>query len=475
MVKKTRNWLSEWKSLDRRNKQTSPFSGESAQGVYGGINVRDYKMSMLKKSVVLFLAGLLSCLILTHLGIAEEIDTTRVRETKKVKKSAGEIIADIPGEILKSPFYALEFVTHTIVFNPPVSEVTKLIDLGAEAKPYIPVVGYGSRSGLKFGFGLRKLKKIAPTDFIKGKFYYSTNDYQSYKLETRLERLFTDRLGLDLYFRYKKRPRESFYGVGMDSREDKEASYTLENTEFKVEVPFRTLGKVYFSLIGGYQVTNLYDGRDPDLVGDLDSIFADTDFALAAGRLDAVRYTTVGASFEFDGRDSRGQPSKGTHVYTRYMRYFGSGRSQKEDFSQYTVDLRQYLNIWRKRVLAVRAYLQRIDANEANIRATPIYLSSALGGKDALRGYSRGRFIDNDLAMISVEYRYPIFETFDAFLFLDEGRVYEKMTDEEFFAGWKYSVGFGIRIWNPRTVITSFQVARSDETTKLYFELGAVW
>ena len=432
-------------------------------------------MSILRKSAILFLVGTLACLVFPTQGNAEGIDTTRVRRTEKIKKSTAEIIADIPGEILKLPFYTLEFVTYTIITNPPVSEITKLIDLGAEAKPYIPVVGYGSKSGLKLGFGLRKLKSIAPTDFVKGKWYYSANDYQSYKLETRLEKLFTDRLGLDLYFRYKKRPRESFYGIGIESREDKEANYTLENTEFKVEVPFRTFKKLYIGLIGGYQITNLYDGRDPELVGDLDSIFADTDFALQPGRLDGSRYATFGASLEWDNRDSRGQPSKGTHAYASYIRYSGLNVSKGLDFSRYKIDLRQYLNVWSKRILAIRVYLQRFDANDANTRATPVYLTSSLGGKTALRGYSRGRYIDNDLAMISVEYRYPIYDIFDAFIFLDEGRVYEKISDEEFFANWKYSAGFGLRVWNPRTVIATFQVARSDETTKLYFEMGAVW
>jgi outer membrane protein assembly factor BamA len=432
-------------------------------------------MSSLRGDVSFLLAGLLACLLLVPQSYADGIDTTRVRKTEKVKKSTGEIIADIPGEILKFPFYTLEFITHAVVFNPPVSEVTKLIDLGAEAKPYIPVAGYGSRSGLKFGFALRKLKNIAPTDFVKGKWYYSTNDYQSYKLESRIEKFFTDRAGLDLYFRYKKRPRESFYGIGMDSREDKEANYTLENTEFKAEVPLRTFKKLYVSLIGGYQITNLYDGRDPDLEGDLDSISTDPDFALEPGRLDGSRYVTFGASLEWDNRDSRGQPSRGTHAYASFIRYSGVNRSDGLDFSQYTVDLRQYLNIWRERIIAVRAYLQRFDANDANTRATPVYLTSTLGGKEALRGYSRGRYIDNDLAMVSFEYRYPIWDMFDAFIFLDEGRVYDNMTDEEFFADWKYSAGFGLRVWNPRTVIASFQVAWSDETTKIYFEMGAVW
>ncbi len=428
----------------------------------------------MKRYITSFIISVLSLTAAADTS-AQGLDTTRVRETRKIKKSFGEIVADIPGEILKSPFYVAEFVTHTIATNPPVSEVTRLIDVGTKARKYIPIVGYNSRAGVKFGIGLRRLKKIAPTDHIKGKVYYSTNDYQSYLVKFRIEKLFTQHLGLDLYFRYKKRPRESFYGLGIDSRKDKEASYTFENTEFKVEIPLHTDDRIYFSAIGGYQISNLYDGRHPEFQGDLDSIFADSDFALEEGRLDGSRYVAFGGSFEYDGRDNHGQPSRGTHLYARFMRFAGVNRSEGEDFSRYSLDLRQYLHVWRKRILAFRAYLQRFDANDANERATPIYMTSTLGGIDVLRGYVEGRFRDNDLALASIEYRYPIYDFIDAFLFVDEGRVYEKMTDEKFFQDWKYSFGFGLRLWNPRDVTAMAQVARSKEGTRFYFELGATW
>lgn len=403
------------------------------------------------------------------------LDTTRVRKTVPVKKSTGEIIADIPGEILKLPFYTLEFVTHTIALNPPVSWATQLIDLGAEAKPYLPVAGYSSRAGLKLGFSLRKLKNIVSTDYIRASWYYSTNDYQSYTVATHKAKRFTEKLGFDLYFRYKKFPRERFFGLGMDSREDKKATYTLENTEFKIEFPFHPYKRSHLNLIGGYSITNLSDGRDPSYEGDLDAIFADPDFGLSPGHLDASRYAFFGLSFEWDNRNDIGQPSRGTHAYTSYLKYSGVNRSDGLDFSKYTIDLRHYQNIWRKRILAVRFYLQRFDADDANVRATPIYFKSTLGGPESMRGFSSGRYIDNDLAMVSAEYRYPVYEVIDAFVFLDEGRVYEKVSSEDFFEGWRSSMGFGLRVWNTIAPVATFQIAWSEEETLFYFQMGAAW
>ena len=131
------------------------------------------------------------------------------------------------------------------------------------------------------------------------------------------------------------------------------------------------------------------------------------------------------------------------------------------------------------RILATRFYIQRFAADNNNNRVTPIYLASRLGGFEALRGYSDGRFIDNDLAFASVEWRFPVFYVrktgMDGFVFLDEGRVYDEITDATFFKDWKYSAGFGLRVWNEREVSLSTLVATSDEGTRFYIETGVEW
>ncbi len=432
---------------------------------------------MAKCLVFRMVMAAISILLANGIAFGEypEMDTTKVREVSPPDRSFAMALADIPGEIIKLPIRTVRFLSYTISTNPPVSYVTPITDFTAPARRYVPIVGYSPEAGLKLGFGLRRIKKRFWDDRLYFKWYYSTNDYQSYLFRFRTRGIPTGRIEADLYFRYKKRTREIFCGIGMDSRKDRKVNYTFENTEFRADIPLRLHEKITAGLTGGYIISNLYDGRSPDLPGNLDLIMADPDFALDEGRLDGSRYVTAGVIFEYDGRNHHGQPSRGFHILSRFIRYLGTDRSADLGFYEVKLDARHYLNVWNKRILAARFYVQRFDADNNNDRATPIYMTSRIGGVDGIRGYTEWRFTDNDLALASLEWRFPLWDRLDGFIFLDEGRVYNEITDSEFFRGWRYSAGFGFRVWNVDEVTFSAQVARSDEDTRFYIESGATW
>jgi outer membrane protein assembly factor BamA len=419
-------------------------------------------------------------IVLAYSGISaaaegdQGLDTTRVRQPEKPKKSAGQVFADIPGEILKLPVRTVRFVSYSAV-NPPISYVTGLVKFSGPVRKYVPILGYSSNAGLKLGFGLRKITKDFWDDVLDFKWYYSTNDYQSYQFRFRLQKFLGERLGIDLFYRYKKRPRESFYGVGMTTNEQDEANYTLESSDFRLDLPFHAGEKLAVGLTGGFLITNLYDGEDTDSPRHLDTLYAASTYALLPGRLDGSRYVRLGLILDYDSRNSGGQPSKGIHVLTRTVRYIGTNRSEDLGYLETKVDFRHYLNVWKNRILATRLFVQRFDADNSNKLATPANLISRLGGASGLRGYSGGRFIDNDLALASVEWRFPVWKILDGFAFLDEGRVYEEITDSKVFKGWKYSAGFGLRVWNVQEVSFSSTVAFSDEGSKIYVAGGITW
>lgn len=406
---------------------------------------------------------------------ATVIDTTKVRITKKVKKTTAEIIGDIPGEILKLPFYILDFSIEQITFHTPMKNVLSWIGTPRPAAFYTPVAGYNSSAGFKYGISFKFQDVYSKNDYFKTKIYYSTNKYQSYQIKTRSKDFFTKDFGFDFYFRYKKRPREDFFGVSNQSVAHMSANYNLENTEVKTQLLYNAYEQADFSFILGYLSTNLYNGENPDLPGDLDSITSNTDYHLADGNLDDSRFITYGMEIEYDLRNNKGQPSSGTHLISQLIRYRGVGLSDDLRFSKYSIDVRQYLHLWKNRIIALRAVVNRLNAYKNNTKATPIYILSSLGGKDYLRGYSSGRFVDNDFALFSVEYRYPIHDFLDLFLFHDQARVYGNLTDEEFFTNWKSSFGGGMRIWKSDEVKAVFQIGKSNEATKLYLEMEAVW
>jgi len=405
----------------------------------------------------------------------EPLDTTRVREVAPVRKSIGEKIADIPGEILKLPLYVGQFIGRTVSTSPVVSKIFSLVRFGGEKKTVTPVGGYGSSPGLKVGFALQKTDVIAVGDRIQYKSYYSTHDYQFYQFKYESDYSLPHSLECRLVAGYNKRPRQRFYGVGLGSREDNEANISLEKSEIVASISYRFTPNTIIAFTGGFQSTNLFDGRAPHLEGNLGMIFADPSYGLKPGQLEASRYVKFGTAFERDSRNSRGQPSSGTHLLARFDRFVGVGRSNGRDFSRYGVDFRSFHDLWRKRIFAFRAQLQRVDGDVVAGGVVPVYLMSSLGGIDALRGFNRGRFIDNDMVMVSLEYRYPIYNFLDAFLFVDGGRVYADLTEVAVFKNWKQSVGAGIRIWKSSDVNAIVQIGRSDEATRLHLEIGATW
>jgi outer membrane protein assembly factor BamA len=135
------------------------------------------------------------------------------------------------------------------------------------------------------------------------------------------------------------------------------------------------------------------------------------------------------------------------------------------------VDLRHYLNVWRKRIFATRFYLHRIDADDGNPTALPVNLLSRLGGPAGLRGYTVGRYMDNDMVLASIEWRFPVWKVIDGFAFLDEGRVFDDIADARVFKGWIYSAGMGLRVWNKDAVSLATTIGFGDEGVQ--FQLGA--
>ena len=404
-----------------------------------------------------------------------DFDTTRVREVYPVKKSFGEKVADLPGEILKFPVHVLESFTYAITTNPPVSKIFSLINLGDKTRSIIPVIGYSSRSGLKLGFGRQFINQENSESSLKFKWYYSTNDYQSYKLQWHNPNLFSPKFGLNLYYRYIIKTRQNFYGVGNLSLREHEVNYTMENSELKATIPLNLEEKTTVRFFSKYLITNLYDGRDPSLEGNLQVLYNDSALGLESGQLNGIRHVDFGFSLEYDSRNSVSQPSSGIHLLAHYEQLIGVDNSKGRDFSSYTIDIKMYLNLWNKRIIALRGFVKRLETSASNQQPVPIFLASSLGGENSLRGYSGGRFIDNDLAFFSIEYRYPVYQSIDAFLFLDEGRVFKDITNESIFNNFTSSYGFGTRVRSAESVTAVIQIAKSEESTRLYFELGATW
>ncbi|MCK5126258.1 MAG: hypothetical protein KAR42_08370 [candidate division Zixibacteria bacterium] len=400
-----------------------------------------------------------------------ESDSVAVRNPEAPRHSLGEVLLDIPSFIIKTPVYIVKGVTNGIIHGVFESPVKRFLNFGNPYSLFYINAGYGSNKGISTGTGFGLYHLFVPEDKLKLDWYYSTKNYQSYRLKYTGTNMLIRSGRLTLVGEYKNRPRESYYGPGNNSQENHACNYTLERTRIVGDFAFPVNSYVTLRFMTGFTAINIFDGQQDDSEGRIDSIAAK--FSLPDTYFSSSRVVTLGIGIEKDWRDTAGQPSRGGRysLITSYNK--GVGRSNNLSFFVTKFDGSYFINLFRKRILAVRFIAQSVDNTKEDI--IPFYHLSKLGGRDDLRGYRGHRFVDKDMAMVSIEYRYPLWKAIDAFLFLDEGRVFDDIGDDLTLEHWSESYGLGMRIWTEHAIVLKTQIAFGGYEPRLYFEMGANW
>lgn len=406
------------------------------------------------------------------IGAEESDDSTSVRDPRPPDKSFGEGVLDVFSEVLKLPLYPLKGITYSAVWTATESPLSRLIFRPPVDFSVYPIASYSSNAGLKGGIGMYHKNLLHREDMLRVKAYYSMHQYQRYGASLHSPHFFGSRLGLDLEIDYRKRPWESFYGLGTDSREVDEVSYTLEQSEFCAGLTWRASGSTRIGLFAEYVISNVSDGRNDERPRVISEIAELLDLKYHDYR--SSRHITTGAGLQHDSRDHPGQPLRGGEEKLRLAYNHGVNRSNDLEYFSFEADLTRYFELFRKRVLAARVRFNRVTHDEAEV-SIPFYLRSALGGEEALRGYRSQRFVDNDYLVASIEYRYPIWLKLDGFIFHEQGRVSNSMVDDFDLSGFKHSTGMGIRAWGRDGELGRVLFAVSEEGVRFYVHMGADW
>ncbi len=400
---------------------------------------------------------------------AYEIDTTMVREKPEQRSSTADAILSVPSFILALPFQILEGVSSLVMNEIIFSDfIQRLFFLEIDRVwGLYPVLGYGSNPGFKLGLTFSSRDVFTKGSRIEAKGYLSTHDYQLYRIEYNAPSDFGIFRNLGLMAEYKQQPWETFYGLGNTSNESDHVSFNLERTMFEVSWSHNIYQGLNLGLNGGYGIYNTFDGEDPDLVGDLDSI--QNRFNLSNEEIASSRVWNIGISLEYDWVDQPGQPSFGGYEKISLNYHKGIDRSDDLEYFHGRIDIGQYVNLFKKRIIALRLMAEAVNRPD-DTPHLPFYLRPSLGGWENLRGYKDNRFVDYSLTLATLEYRYPVIQNIDGFIFYEQGRVFEAITEQFELEGWQYSVGAGLRLWNIEGALFRGTIAYSKEGFQLYAE-----
>ncbi|MFQ5652303.1 MAG: BamA/TamA family outer membrane protein [bacterium] len=141
------------------------------------------------------------------------------------------------------------------------------------------------------------------------------------------------------------------------------------------------------------------------------------------------------------------------------------------EYNRYTLELQQFVPVpflARNRRLGIRGVFEKID--RIGDRQIPFYELSLLGDAANLRGFDQNRFRGRGSLLFNFEYRYPIWDTWDAVIFVDEGQVFDDLNDLDIGA-FHTAVGAGVRIMTQRGFVLRFEVARGREMSRALFQI----
>lgn len=294
---------------------------------------------------------------------------------------------------------------------------------GTSVIPF-PFVFYTPETGLAFGATLIVYKTLAGTDrpsSLQPTFVYSVKKQviASLASEAYLAEGDVRLVGELAYMRFPN----TFWGIGNDAPDLAEEDYTPRLFSARLDLQRRVHGSWF---VGGNLLAahrRLVETQDGGLLAT----------ATIPGTADGL-VVSLGISLTRDSRDHNIYPRRGGYLQLKLARFDGMIGSDYE-FTTLQVDARQYIPVGSQHVLVVRGLVKETEG------LAPFELLPQLGGERLLRGYFAGRYREQSLLALQIEYRAPVVWRIGAVGFAGVGQVAGAL---DAFAPDRFKTSFGI-------------------------------
>ncbi len=436
-------------------------------------NTRRMQISTLRivSAIIITLTISFSIVIADDNRITDDIssDSLLSRRDAIKHRSTSEEIAYFPGRLLfLPPKYFLKGVGKTAAYIDDQKIIQKVDDFlnsddgrrGAQ-----PV--YSARKGAGMSFyqnGLFYTPSTMNHLFVEAALWEQQKQYYF----ASLDNVFIIRNDFPLKFsvKYHKLPEERFFGLGSDAKLTDETDYTIEQSEIAVNVSSDISADIALHGTLSFGTNSITAGMEKELPNTVDVFPADS----VAGVGTEAAFVIFGGCVSSSELNRPGNPTQG------YELSLASSVKLQTDGDEYSdwkisVDGTRYVHLFFNRLFAFRAMCEihrPIGSTEV-----PFYYMSEIGREETIRGFERGRFIDNDMVMLSAEYRYPIWNNwnesgFDFFLFADAGQVAGNLFTDFSPSDFSEGVGFGIRAWTLEGLAARLAAGKSDDGWRIY-------
>ena len=282
---------------------------------------------------------------------------------------------------------------------------------------------------------------------------FGSESYNSFELNFSNSEFLSGELELNAH--YSNNPNQSLYGDNASLKDDRRI-YAIENFGGQFAYDHSVSSIFNFGLKGSYKLLDINQGDLDDSPGGLfPSNLQGTSSLLIFGS---------SATFNF----TRGMPRIYDGSRIKFGVDWGQSLNHSEyHFLRYTTEYNHFIPVPflpETRRLAFKAHLRKTEPLAGG--AVPFFEQPALGSNQDLRGYTGNRFRDDGSLLLTLEYRYPMWDFADVVLFVDEGQVFDSYSDihiNDFHADY----GFGFHLITGRGFAFRTEFAFSKETSRV--------
>ncbi len=358
-----------------------------------------------------------------------------------------------------------EISLDNVLENSP-KEYPTLSDLKDKTLEPLPIISYDTDVGLGYGIksfflnhlGLNESFDIVLFNSTKGerwyRFVFSIPDF-----ELRQGKIYP--FSLDLLVDYDKWIKNSYFGIGNNSKFEDREYYTREPLELSLTAS-RGFTQTFIGQLGvRFKSTRNFNFINSTNQSSLINLSEEINPGTS-------KYFSFFLNFRYDTRNSFINPSRGV-VLQAEGEFSPKFSFSNASFSRYSFTLQSYTKLfYPTTILALRFNFHSISGERI-----PIQNLLSLGGNQTLRGYPQDRFLDKVAAIANAELRFPIYWRFGGIVGFDLGRVWIDNSILS-FSDWHISPNFGLRFYM-ETFIVRLDVGISSETTGFYFNFGQIF
>lgn len=319
---------------------------------------------------------------------------------------------------------------------------------------FFPIIKSGGEEGFAGGMLFYHDKLFEANHRVRADILLGSREYNEFHLEYHIPFITEEDKLLSVIFDYQNDPVTSYYTGGL------ERLYTSEETLAQIE--FRYPLSSVFSTLNTINYRNI-NIRDSD--------YEDDDFLEFPKELKGnTKLLTLGSRWVLDLHKGDKRVYRGAK-YIAGMDIAYSLKDNTYSYLTYHLEWQQFLPLGflpKSRRLGFRAKLDK--AEQLGDDDIPFFDQPTLGSTEYLRGFDTGRFQDDGSLLLTLEYRYPMWDFIDVTIFVDEGQVftnYDEIAINHFNTGY----GFGFHFLSPMGIAFRTELAFSKETSRFIISL----